>query len=52
LRFVRYTLQSGSPPKLLELLELLELLGLLLYVGSVYAETPTRPYAGTFEIWP
>src|SRR5262249_16449363 len=35
----RYTFQGGSPPVLLELLVL------LLYVGSVYAYTPTRRYA-------
>jgi hypothetical protein len=30
----------------------LELLVLLLYVGSVYADTPTSPHAGTLPICP
>jgi hypothetical protein len=38
--------------QLLGLLELLELLELLLYVESVYANTPTHPYAATSQIWP
>ena len=42
--------KSGPPPELLEPLQSLELLELLLYVGSVYAHTPTRRHADTPQI--
>ena len=48
-RSVKCAVKSGSPPRRLVLLELVVL---LLYVGRVYAHTPTRRYADTLQVCP